>query len=59
MNLEQANAILDRHKEGSSTYSMLIISKALFLTGDIPNEPESFDLDGEDTWSEEPFMAQS
>lgn len=58
MNLEQANAILDRHKEGSSTYSMLIISKALFLTGDIPNEPEAFDLDGEDAWCEEPFMAQ-
>jgi hypothetical protein len=35
MNLEQANTILDRHKEGSHAYSLLTITKALYLTGDI------------------------
>ena len=35
MNLHQANTILDRHKEGSHAYSLLTITKALYLTGDI------------------------
>lgn len=35
MNLFQANLILDRHKEGSHAYSLLTITKALYLTGDI------------------------
>ena len=35
MNLFQANQILDRHKEGSHAYSLLTITKALYLTGDI------------------------
>ena len=35
MNHEEANQILDRHKEGSHAYSLLTITKALYLTGDI------------------------
>ena len=35
MNIDQANKILDRHKEGSHAYSLLTITKALYLTGDI------------------------
>jgi len=59
MNLEQANQILDRHREGSHAYSMLTISRALFLTGDLPDEPQTLGEDGEDTWSEEPCMVES
>ena len=49
MTYEQANQILDRHKEGTHIYSMLTISKALFLTGDISDEPEPLGMDGEDS----------
>ena len=35
MNLTQAHTILDRHKEGTYAYSLLTISKALYLTGDL------------------------
>jgi hypothetical protein len=35
MNLDQAKKILDQHKEGSHAYSLLTITKALYLTGDI------------------------
>ena len=35
MNHKKANQILDRHKEGSHAYSLLTITKALYLTGDI------------------------
>jgi hypothetical protein len=38
--LEQANKILDRHKEGSHAYSLLTITKALYLTGDIGTHEE-------------------
>lgn len=38
MNLEQAHRILDRHKEGSHAYSLLTITKALYLTGDGTHE---------------------
>lgn len=40
MNIEQANRILDRHKEGSHAYSLLTISKALYLTGDLGSHEE-------------------
>ena len=40
MNLEQANRILDRHKEGSHAYSLLTITKALYLTGDLGSHEE-------------------
>lgn len=40
MNLQQANKILDRHKEGSHAYSLLTITKALYLTGDIGTHEE-------------------
>ena len=40
MNLHQANQILDRHKEGSHAYSLLTISKALYLTGDLGTHEE-------------------
>jgi hypothetical protein len=40
MNFEQANRILDRHKEGSHAYSLLTISKALYLTGDLGTHEE-------------------
>lgn len=40
MNIEQANRILDRHKEGSHAYSLLTISKALYLTGDLGTHEE-------------------
>ena len=35
MTYDQAHTILDRHKEGSHAYSLLTITKALYLTGDI------------------------
>lgn len=59
MNLEQANQILDRHKEGSHVYSMLTVTKALFITGDVLREPEALGLDGEDAWGEESCMDES
>jgi len=40
MTHEQANKILDRHKEGSHAYSLLTITKALYLTGDIGTHEE-------------------
>ena len=40
MNVEQANRILDRHKEGSHAYSLLTITKALYLTGDLGSHEE-------------------
>ena len=40
MNLQQANTILDRHKEGSHAYSLLTITKALFITGDVGTHEE-------------------
>ena len=60
MNLHQANTILDRHKEGSYAYSLLTITKALYLTGDIGAHEElrSTRLDqeipgeGEGRWTE-------
>ena len=60
MNLFQANQILDRHKEGSHAYSLLTITKALYLTGDIGAHEElrSTRLDqeifgeGEGSWTE-------
>lgn len=59
MNTEQANKILDQHKEGSHVYSMLTISKALFLTGDISDEPPALGEDGEDPWGEDVCMDTS
>jgi hypothetical protein len=59
MNLEQANRILDQHKEGSSVYSLLTISRALFITGDLQNEPEPLGLDGKDTWSQGSLVVSS
>ena len=40
MNLQQANTILDRHKEGTHAYSLLTITKALFITGDVGTHEE-------------------
>jgi len=59
MNLEQAHKILDRHREGSHAYSMLTITRALFLTGDLPNESPALGEDGEDAWGEESCMDES
>jgi hypothetical protein len=59
VNIEQANKILDQHKEGSHVYSMLTITRALFLTGDLPNEPPALGSDGEDPWGEELCMDTS
>jgi len=39
MTHEEANRILDQHKEGSNAYSMLAINRALYITGDIISEP--------------------
>jgi len=58
--LEQANKILDRHKEGSHAYSLLTITKALYLTGDIGTHEEygskrmDKEIPGEDegSWTE-------
>ena len=60
MNLFQANQILDRHKEGSHAYSLLTITKALYLTGDIGAHEElrsegmvdSLSGEGEGSWTE-------
>lgn len=38
MNYEDSKRILDRHKEGSHEYSMLVINRALYLCGDIVSE---------------------
>lgn len=59
MNLQQANQILDRHREGSHAYSLLTISKALFLTGDLREEPTTLNLDGKETRIQEPCLVQS
>lgn len=60
MTHEQANKILDRHKEGSHAYSLLTITKALYLTGDIGTHEElrgagmDKEIPGEDegSWTE-------
>ena len=60
MNLHQANTILDRHKEGTYAYSLLTITKALYLTGDIGAHEElrgegmvdSLSGEGEGSWTE-------
>ena len=59
MNLQQANLILNRHKEGTHAYSMLTITKALFITGDISEEPETLGTDGKDTWMERAQLVES
>ena len=59
MTNQQANKILDQHKEGSHVYSMLTITRALFLTGDIPNEPPALGTDGEDSGVQEPCLVES
>lgn len=58
MTHEQANQILDRHREGSHIYSMLTISRALFLTGDLPDEPEALGTHGEDYRVQEPCLVE-
>ena len=60
MNHKEANTILDRHKEGSHAYSLLTITKALYLTGDIGAHEElrsegmvdSLSGEGEGSWTE-------
>ena len=60
MNTNQANKILDRHKEGSHAYSLLTITKALYCTGDIGAHEEhrgqglDQEIPGEDegSWAE-------
>ena len=59
MTYEKANQILDRHKEGTHIYSMLTISKALFLTGDISDEPPALGEDGEDSGVQESCVVES
>lgn len=59
MNLEQAHQILTRHKEGSHAYSLLTVTQALFLTGDIRLEPPALGEDGEDTWGEDVCLDSS
>ena len=57
MNINDANLILDRHKEGTHVYSMLTITRALYITGDIQQEPESFGSDGKKPgWKEHAWM---
>lgn len=58
MNLEQAHQILTRHKEGSHAYSLLTVTQALFLTGDLPDEPEPLGTHGEDSWREDLCLEQ-
>ena len=60
MNHKEANTILDRHKEGSHAYSLLTITKALYLTGDIGAHEElrsegmvdPLSGEGEGSWAE-------
>ena len=59
MNINDANLILDRHKEGTHVYSMLTITRALYITGDIQQEPESFGSDGKNTRMEGTRMDES
>ena len=59
MNINDANLILDRHKEGTHVYSMLTITRALYITGDIQQEPESFGSDGKNTRMERSCMDES
>ena len=59
MNINDANLILDRHKEGTHVYSMLTITRALYITGDIQQEPESLGSDGKNTWVEGARMDES
>ena len=58
MNINDANLILDRLKEGD-VYSIFTINKALFITGDIQQEPESFGSDGKNTRMEGTRMDES
>ena len=58
MNINDANLILDRLKEGD-VYSIFTINKALFITGDIQQEPESFGSNGKNTRMEGTRMDES
>jgi len=62
LNYFEAHQLLDQHREGIHDYSILQVTTALWLTGDIDFLSEatrSFGNDGKNGWSEGPCLAQS
>ena len=58
MNIKDANLILNRLKEGD-VYSIFTINKALFITGDLPDDPDPSNTHGKATWVEGTRMDES
>jgi hypothetical protein len=58
----EANELLDEHKHGIKAYSILEVTKALWITNDLrrlPKHSRPFSQDGIDQWMESSRMAQS
>ena len=58
MNIKDANLILNRLKEGD-VYSIFTINKALFITGDLPDDPDPLNTHGKATWMERAQLVES
>jgi len=63
MTREQANELLDRQKDGIVRQSIVKVTEALWVTGDIasplPRHARPFDNDGINEWLESLCVAQS
>ena len=63
MTREQANELLDKQKDGIVRQSIVKVTEALWVTGDIasplPKHARPFDNDGINEWMESLCVAQS
>ena len=63
MTREQANELLDKQKDGIVRQSIVKVTEALWVTGDIasplPKHARPFDNDGINEWMESLCLAQS
>jgi hypothetical protein len=58
MNIKQANRILDEHKE-RQCHSMLTVTRALWITGDLSEMDAALFETGETPWLERTDMVDS
>ena len=63
MNRNEANELLDKQKDGIVRQSLIKVTEALWVTGDIsrslPKHTRPFDSDGINEWLESLCVAQS
>jgi hypothetical protein len=58
----EANELLDEHKHGIKAYSIVEVTKALWVTNDLrglPKHSRAFSQDGINEWMESSRMVQS